>query len=115
VLVVDGKIELNPVLLQLNEFNSSKTSFRYLSLNGDWLEEPLCEKSLGFTFCQVPFVYHLKNDQSNFCINVHFTDGTEEMIVGNVIPDSISQSIFSRSNKVKKVVANFSQSVLFAG
>ena len=115
VLVVDGKIELNPALLQFNEFISSKTSFRYLSLNGDWLEELLCEQSLGFTFCQVPFVYHLKNDQSNFCINVHFADGTEEMIVGNVIPDSISQSIFSRSNKVTKVVANFSQSVLFKG
>jgi hypothetical protein len=115
VLVVDGKIELNPVLLQLNEFISSETSFRYLSLNGDWLEEPMCEQSLGFTFCQVPFIYHLKNDQSNFCINVHFMDGTEEMIVDNVMPDSISQSIFSRSNKVAKVVANFSQSVLFVG
>jgi len=99
----------------MNEFISTKTSFRYLPLNGDWLEGPLCEQSLGCTFCQVPFVYQLKNDQSNFFSNDHFTDGTEEMIVGNEIPDSISQSIFSRSNKVAKVVANFSQSILFEG
>jgi hypothetical protein len=115
VLVTDGKIELNPVLLQLNEFTLSDTSFRYLSINGEWLEEPLAEQSLGFTFCQVPFVYQLKNNQSHFSINVHFTDGTEEMIVSNVIPDAISRSIFSRSNKVKKVVANFSQDFLFKG
>ena len=115
VLVTDGKIELNPVLLQLNEFTLSDTSFRYLSINGEWLEEPLAEQSLGFTFCQVPFVYQLKNDQSHFSITVHFTDGTEEMIVSNVIPDAISRSIFSRSNKVKKVVANFSQDFLFKG
>jgi len=115
VLVNDGKIELNPVLLQLSEFVSIDTSFRYLSLNGDWLEESLAEQSLGFTFCQVPFVYQLKNDQSHFSITVHFTDGTEEMIVSNVMPDAISRSIFSRSNKVKKVVANFSQDFLFKG
>ena len=100
VRVKEGKILFKPVLLRANEFLELKAPFEYFDIHGEFKMIDLAEKTLAFTYCQIPIVYHLAESQG---ITVNFADGNTEKIDGLQLNRSISALIFNRSGTIESL------------
>ncbi|MCL2560557.1 MAG: hypothetical protein FWE07_08730 [Turicibacter sp.] len=61
VVVAAGILSFNPSLLKTEEFLAEVDTFNYVNNEGVLMEVSLPEKSLAFTVCRVPVVYHLSD------------------------------------------------------
>ena len=100
ILVEDGKIVFNPGLLRKMEFITSPENFEYISVQNNLECIVLKNNSLVFTFCQVPFVYHIAEKNSIKIIN---DNGTISETEGLIIDTAFSEEIFNRTGTVKQV------------
>lgn len=100
LIVRDGKIRFNTVLLNKNEFLKKSQTFNYYDLNNKKQSISLEPNSLAFTICQVPVIYLIANEQK---IIITMNDGTEKIIEGCEINSTLSKTIFQRKDKVIKV------------
>jgi hypothetical protein len=108
VFVKDGQLSFNPWMLRKTEFLSKKQHFNYVDVQGKTVELPVEEKSLCFTYCQVPVVYQLADK-----------NGLELVMNGNVskseslsLDRSTSQKIFDRTGDVVRIVVHVNQAML---
>jgi len=99
VVISDGKISINPGLLRHIEFLSQPATFNFLSVKNIELSIVLDTNSLAFTYCQVPFVYHVNQKKS---ITVTCDDKVIETD-GLTLDLSISAHIFERTGYVKQI------------
>jgi len=97
---INGKITFNTSLLNHNELLKQKDTFNYINLKGEKESIQLEAKQLGFTFCQVPFVYSFGKEEK---VTVDFKNEEKKSLSGNVIPHDISQKIFNRTDEIKVV------------
>ncbi|GAC16427.1 hypothetical protein GLIP_3816 [Aliiglaciecola lipolytica E3] len=107
-----GRVYFNPALLRAQEFTKEPTQFTYLDVDGQWQKLQLASNSIGFTWCQVPFVYHLK-EQGNAEIRLDFVDGESENLHQNQLSDEQSQMLFNRTGQIRKVELSVSKQHLF--
>ncbi|MBF2708033.1 hypothetical protein [Flavobacterium soyangense] len=98
--VQDGKIVFNPGLLRKSEFLMTADNFEYFSIQNHKESINLKENNLVFTFCQVPFVYHISEKNR---ITVTNTDGSLSKLEGLTIDEHSSKEIFERTNSIKQV------------
>jgi hypothetical protein len=100
LVVREGQIDFDPVLLREREFLSHPEAFEYVDVAGDrqtlWLEE----STLAFTKCQTPFVVHLAEEER---LLVRFSDGTERSLLQHCLGPELSSEIFRRSGRVARV------------
>ena len=75
-------------------------SFFYFDLAKEKKEIPLSPGSMAFTYCQVPIVYTLADEQR---IHIEFQDGSNETIMGNKLPKELSSAVFERDGNVRKL------------
>jgi hypothetical protein len=109
VHIYKGGIQFKPDLLRKTEFLEEEHLFRYVDLSGEKHRLQLNENSLGFTFCQVPIIYFI-SDQNK--IEVEFYTKNAEQIEGLHLPKEISQDVFNRSGKVKIIHVYIKASIL---
>ena len=102
VFVKDGSIHFNPWLLRKDEFLRKETIFKYVSIAQHNQSITLNEGSIGFTYCQVPIIYTIGNEQN---ITITFSNGTTKNIKANVIDKSISEKIFARTGEIQLIEA----------
>jgi len=95
-----GKITFDPELLNSNEILMQSTAFSYYDLSGNRKSVELKAQQLGFTFCQVPFIYTF--GQKETIISV-YSNGDRKEIPGNELPEEISSKIFSRDGEVERI------------
>ena len=69
VFVNEGELRFNPKLLRPQEFLKEPKEFKYVNILGEFSSIQLEEDMLGFTYCQVPVIYHRSNRKA---IEVHF-------------------------------------------
>ena len=100
VRVKDGKISFDTTILRKDEFIKDKAKFKYVDYNNNIKHVELEEKSLGFSICQVPVIYHLSNKAETI---ISFSNGEENRINGNEIDQINSKKIFERTNEIKKI------------
>jgi len=100
VLINNGKIKFNPVLLKKNEFLTGTQTFNYFDVNNKEQSMVLNAGMLAFTICQVPVIYIKSNEQK---IVVTTRDGNEEEMTGLEINSLYSKSIFQRKDEIWKV------------
>lgn len=100
IIVEDGKITFNPGLLRKTEFITSGKVFHFLSIKKENKTIDLPPGTLAFTFCQVPIVYHLA--QQNL---VTITTEKGEVSEGEALEINASHSneIFNRTGSIKQV------------
>jgi len=72
-----------------------------VDVNQKMCELDLSQNQLGFTYCQVPIIYELKDIEQN--ISILYTDNEIEIIRGDSLSKEISTEIFSRSGKIKEI------------
>ncbi|MFN2144125.1 MAG: hypothetical protein ACK2T7_02175, partial [Anaerolineales bacterium] len=101
VLVENGRITFDPVILREEEFLSQPAAFEYVALDGTPQHIELDPGTLAFTFCQTPVIYHLGGRSG---IKVHFSDGTVKEISATQLDLANSQHIFKRDGEISKIV-----------
>ncbi len=104
VFVKEGKMLFNPRLLRIGEFLKEPATFTYADVNKNIADIKLNADSLGFTYCQVPIIYRLA-DQDN--LKVIFSDGKSLEFDGLSIDTNTSRKIFQRTGEVQKVEVFF--------
>ncbi len=90
LMVNNGQISFNPVVLNRNEFIQPGTHNTY----------NLSVPHLYFTYCKVPVIYLLDDKEE---IDLIFSDGGSSTIQGITIDKEYSHSIFNREGKISKV------------
>ena len=100
IMVEDGKIEFNPGLLRKTEFLKSAKAFEYLSIQKELVRIDLPVDALAFTFCQVPFVYHIAENNS---VRITKASGVLSDVDGLEINTFESNEIFNRTGLIKQV------------
>ena len=68
----------------------------------------LNQNQLAFTYCQVPIVYELKDEDQS--ISISYANNKIESINGDSLSKEISADLFSRSGKIKKIKVYFEKS-----
>jgi len=103
VFVSEGQLHFSPVLLRRNEFLKTSKTFTYTDLNTEVQTITLDEGSLCFTYCQVPIIYQLAQEQG---VKIIDTQGGSEHIAELRLTKEISSDIFDRSGKIEKVIVS---------
>jgi hypothetical protein len=100
IVIEDGNIAFNPGLLRKAEFLTSGKAFNYLSIQKESITINLAADTLAFTFCQVPFVYHIAEQHS---VSITTADGELSKAEGLKINAFESNEIFNRTGLIKQV------------
>lgn len=100
VLIKDGQIFFEPVLLRQDEFLSEASTFEYIDLDRNSRQISLSPKTLAFTFCQTPVVYHLEDQEK---LQIHFSDGKIQEGLNLCLDKENSQHIFNRDKVVTRI------------
>ena len=103
VKVNNGQIKFEPIHIKPEEFYSEPVEFEYYDINGEVNVILVQASSMAFTYAGIPIVY-VQGDGN--CIEVLLKDGQLKKIEGNNLGSEMSQSIFSREGKIKKIIVN---------
>jgi len=71
------------------------------------------ESGLAFTWCQVPFVYHL-DDSAGTAVTVVMDDGSQQTLGELALPTRLSSELFMRSGRIRQINVELERSSLFA-
>ena len=114
LLVKDGKISFKPSLLKTTEFLSAAEEFQFIDIAGEHKTIELSAASLGFTYCQVPFVY---NNSTTGVAKVELILANGEVMQSDLLEmnTKLSAQIFSRSGEINQVNVSVPTDMLLAG
>lgn len=100
VFVVEGKLYFDPCLLRKSEFKEATDVFKYITTHGVEKELQLNSQSIAFTYCQVPIVYTLADNEN---LKINFTDGTARVIKTLCLDHELSESLFNRNGTIAQI------------
>lgn len=103
VVVEDGVLAFEPMMLRDEEFLDAPATFAYVDLRGDARSQALPAGALAFTYCQIPVIYVAGDEQK---IEVAYADGAAEVVMGSALPADLSGSIFQREGRVTRLVVH---------
>lgn len=107
-----GKVSIVPKLLRQREFRKTDSPFYYLDVSGEWQLLNIEKNCLGFTWCQVPFIYSL-NDDEPVSITV-FDQGQNSQCSDELaLTQEQANHLFNRTGQILKVVVNLNSHQLF--
>ncbi len=98
VFVEDGKLFFNPRLLRAEEFLSEAKTFKYTAIDKELKTIPLEKGSLCFTYCQVPVIYKLEDNNR---VEVIYNDGSTSKL-----DETTSDKIFNRTGEVNQIIVS---------
>ncbi len=105
--IKNNTIHFNPFFLQKNEFISVAKNFIFYNINGEKSSIAIPENSLAFTYCQVPIIYTLSENENTLTIT--FDNETTYKENSHILSHEHSTMIFNRSGKIKSILVTFSK------
>jgi len=100
ILVDEGKIHFDPILLRKAEFLTKPAQFTYYDVRNQKQHVDLQASQLGFTYCQVPVIYTLGDGTK---VTLSKRDGSRQEIKANVIDPQTSLQIFDKTGDVVRI------------
>jgi len=113
VRVSSGAVNFQPDLLRSREFVSKPGTFRYLDVNDNWQSINLPARALAFTWCHVPIVYQL-DDNEHPVLKVTWDDGTHYSFTQLMLPKEESSELFRHSGRIRQLTLVLTTSQLFS-
>lgn len=110
-LVQGGIVSFDPFLLRPQEFTTEPATFKFLDVSETWQELALESQSLGFTWCQVPIVYHL-SDEENLTATVKKHDGSSQVLEQAKLSAELSADMFARNGNIAQISVNVPRNLL---
>jgi hypothetical protein len=108
VRVTRGEVVFEPVMLGRDEFLQKPATWTY-SVGGPELTEELPAGSLAFTLCGVPVIYRMADAG---CLQVYGEEGAPTVIRGTRLGPALSQSLFRREQRIRKLVVDVPEAAL---
>lgn len=109
VFVKSGKLNFNPCLLKKEEFLTTAEVFNYVDVNGNAQQIHLNANSLCFTYCQIPIVLELSNENKLKVIHTNNVVTELEILSLDV---KTSQQIFGRTGAVDQIIVQIKETEL---
>ncbi|MEO1652007.1 MAG: hypothetical protein AAFU64_00560, partial [Bacteroidota bacterium] len=97
VFVKEGQLLFDPSMLRKGEFLNESTTFTHFDVQGQMHQFPLEAGSLAFTYCQIPIIYQLAEEEG---IDVRHQDGPATHVDGLKLDSALSQEVFGRTGSV---------------
>ena len=108
VLVRNGKVAFDPIMLKRKEFTRKEQTWNY-SVGDAEVSEELDPGCLAFTLCGVPVVYRMSTSPA---IRLHLKGAAFEDIDDASLGSNWSQSLFRRNGKIQKIEVDIKESKL---
>jgi len=109
IVVSEGKLGFAPHMLRKDEFLESAAVFEYVDVNAQQQQLAVEAGSLCFTYCQIPIVYQLADENQ---LQVALNDGTQLTSDGLSLDIATSNKIFQRSGEVTHIRAHIKADIL---
>ena len=109
ISVRNGEIHFSPQLLRPEEFSSKPGIFLYYDLEGNLQTLDLPARSLAFTYCQIPVVYELANENE---LVISESKGRTEQSNNLSIDAGHSAQIFQRGSRIRQIGVNLLPQIL---
>ncbi len=103
IFVKNGAITFNPRLLRKNEFFNESKSFKYININNIEETVQLEMGSLCFTYCQVPVIYKLSNNEE---LEVVLKNGKTTKLKGLSLDNETSKKVFERTGEIGQIIVS---------
>lgn len=103
VVIHYGHLQFDPRLLRRDEFLRKPTTFDYIDVHGQPKQITLDKDTLAFTFCQVPVVYRLAEQDG---LDIILADAAAEAIAGLRLSAGLSQQVFERTGHVQQITVH---------
>jgi hypothetical protein len=100
VAVKDGKITFSPGILNKDEFLKAPATFTYVDINYRPQQIALEKNSICFTYCQVPVVYKLADEEG---LEVIFKAGPSVSSDTLQLDRATSELVFERAGEVAQI------------
>ena len=110
--VRNGEISIEPALLRRREFSADARTYCYLDVDQHWQSLDLPAASLAFTWCQLPFVYVL-DDEAEPGFEIEFDNGDALRLADGRLPRDLSDHVFERTGRLRKVTVTLRSEQLF--
>jgi hypothetical protein len=107
--VADGCLYFNPCLLRKDEFTAQERTFNYVTLNKEHKTFALPVGSICFTYCQLPVIYNLSDE--NY-LEIEKKDGTLMKQNSLYLNRENSTHIFCRTGEITKITVHVKKSIL---
>ncbi|MDG5491342.1 hypothetical protein [Psychroserpens sp. SPM9] len=101
VFVRNEILVFNPRLLRANEFLEESNTFTYTDINKEIKTIPLEKGSLCFTYCQVPVIYKISDENH---ITVSFNNQSVTEFDGLTTDIETSKKLFNRTGEIHHIV-----------
>ncbi|HSV12760.1 MAG TPA: hypothetical protein VLI90_00770, partial [Tepidisphaeraceae bacterium] len=101
LIVDDGCIRFHPILLRRREFLTQPTTWNFIDVNGDGRQLSLPAGSLGFSYCQVPIIYHLADEPMR--IAATSATGVRTTTPADSLDRSTSAALFARDATIARI------------
>ncbi len=103
VFVEGGKLKFNPRLLRRTEFLKEAKIFKYTNIKKENIQLELSKDSLCFTYCQVPIIYQLSENEG---VQLVFSNA-ETLDFMSLSLDSVSSKmIFERTGEISQIIVS---------
>ncbi len=103
VFVKEGKLHFNPCLLRKNEFLNTSKTFEFVDVEGTAKQLELNQGSLCFTYCQVPIVYVLEEEEK---LEVIYNNHTTSSFDSHWLDKETSNKLFKRTGEIGHIRVN---------
>ncbi|MFK8059810.1 MAG: hypothetical protein AB8B78_06940 [Polaribacter sp.] len=103
VFVKNGEVTFNPRLLRQEEFLKDAKDFNYVNINGDKKTLILDSDTLAFTYCQVPIVYQISDENK---LKVFYENGKNSEVRDLKLSQENSTELFKRTGNIKKIIVS---------
>ncbi len=109
VFVKESQLYFNPCMLRKDEFLTTQETFNYVDVKGETKQLPMEIGSLCFTYCQIPVVYKIAEEEA---IEVVLNDGSHINMESLTLDKALSQEVFERSGYVTQIIAHVKETML---
>ncbi len=100
VLLVNGKLQFRPTLLNRNEFITQNQEAVFVAIDGSQNTIHLEKNSMAFTYCQVPVIYKIAPAIE---LKVSYKNGNVDTAKSLELDAILSQKIFNRTGEIVQI------------
>ena len=100
IRVQNGQLHFQPSLLQKNEFLKSPKTISYFDRSGSSRQIIVAENALFFTYCQMPVIYTLSEQEG---LSVIYENGQIEQSEQLLLNAEASREVWSRSGVIQQI------------
>ena len=109
VFVAEGKLFFQPGLLRKKEFLSRSKTANFIDIFSKQRELLLEKGSLCFTYCQVPVIYTIANDEA---LEVIYSDRKKVTFNAMNLDEETSKKIFERTGEIFQIKGFLKEDIL---